>query len=77
VELLDPYQIWCFVIDPYRQYFMDEIDWMGMAALEYFGDAMNFYCPIHLDNNTLAIMVNRRNIYNEYKKLWHKMVHIN
>lgn len=49
VQLLDEYQMWCYVVDPFRMYFDLELK-DDTPALAHFNKAMNFYVKNTQDN---------------------------
>jgi hypothetical protein len=59
VELLDQYQIWCYLVDPYRMYLPLEVQGLPIV---HFSNALNFYCKEKEGNQE-----ERRSISMEYE----------
>ena len=49
VELLDPYQVWCYLVDPFRMYFPLEFA-DDIPAVAHFNEALNFYVKDNEEN---------------------------
>lgn len=64
MELLDPYQIWCYLVDPFRGYLC--WDMAGIASIQYFTEALDFYMPVLEGGKNQAF---RRNILQEYDSM--------
>lgn len=65
VQLMDEYQVWCFVCDPYRKYLTPSFDLEGGLPARHFNRAMNFYVP-----ETDETKDERKAIYQEFEQLF-------
>jgi hypothetical protein len=62
VEILDNYQLWCYLVDPFRAYL--PLDMQGGMPIEHFSKALDFYMP-----EKEGAQDDRRSILMEYESV--------